>query len=89
MPNDSIGYRRNIIKISPNRVTVLWLCAIFVLISTTFIGAWIGYILFGGFNEMSYWFAFFVDLFVCSLTGWLTIVIQENAQDIKIKIIKE
>jgi hypothetical protein len=89
MSDDSIGLRRNIVKISPNRVTALWLCAIFILVSATFVGTWIGYLLFGGFTEMAYWFAFFLDLFVCSAIGWFTIIIQENAQDIKIKIIKE
>jgi hypothetical protein len=89
MTEESIGLRRNIIKISPNRVTALWLCAVLILTSATFVGMWTGYILFGGFTEMTYWFAFFTDLFICGMIGWFTIVIQENAQDIKIKIIRE
>ena len=85
----SIGLRRDVIKTTPNRVTALWLFGIFILTSVSFIGTWIGYLLFGGFTDMAYWFGFFIVLFVSSLIGWFTIIIQENAMDLKIKVIKE
>jgi zinc transporter ZupT len=84
-----IGVSRTVIKTTPNRVTALWLFGIFILASVTFIGTWIGYFLFGGFTEMAYWFGFFAALLVSSVVGWFTIVIQENAQDIKVKIVRE
>jgi hypothetical protein len=87
--HDSIGLRRDVLKPTPNRVTALWLFGIFILASVTFIGVWIGYFLFGGFTDLTYWFGFFVALFVSSVIGWFTIIIQENAQDIKVKIIRQ
>jgi hypothetical protein len=87
--HNSIGLRRDVIKTTPNRVTALWLFGIFILASVTYIGTWIGYFLFGGFTDLTYWFGFFVVLFVSSTIGWFTIVIQENAQDIKVKIIQQ
>jgi hypothetical protein len=87
--HDSIGLRRDVIKTTPNRVTALWLFGVFILASVSFIGTWIGYFLFGGFTELAYWFGFFVVLCVSSVVGWFTIIIQENAQDIKVKIVRE
>ena len=87
--NSSIGIRKDVIKTTPNRVTALWLFGIFILISVSFIGAWIGFFLFRGFTDVAYCFGFFVVLFVSSVIGWFTIVIQENATDLKIKVIKE
>jgi hypothetical protein len=86
--HNSIGLRRDVIKTTPNRVTALWLFGIFILASMAYIGTWIGYFLFGGFTDLAYCFGFFVVLFVSSVIGWFTIVIQENAQDIKVKIVR-
>jgi uncharacterized membrane protein len=85
----SIGLRRDVIKTTPNRVTALWLFGIFILTSVSFVGTWIGYLLFGGFTDIAYCFGFFIVLFVSSVIGWFTIIIQENAQDIKVKIVRE
>jgi len=87
--NETIGVRRNVIKTTPNRMTALWIFGTFIIVSAAFVGAWIGYLLFGGFTELTYWFAFAIVLLISSLVGWFTIIIQENAQDLKIKIIKD
>jgi hypothetical protein len=85
----SIGLRRDVIKTTPNRVTALWLFGIFILASVCFIGTWIGFFLFGGFTDLAYCFGFFVTLLVSSVIGWFTIIIQENATDLKVKIVRE
>jgi zinc transporter ZupT len=87
--HEGIGVSRNVIKTTPNRVTALWLFGVFMVASVTFIGTWIGYFLFGGFTDVAYCFGFGVTLLVCSIVGWFTIIIQENAQDIKVKIVKQ
>ena len=89
LKHEPIGVSRNVIKTTPNRVTALWIFGIFIVASVTFIGTWIGYFLFGGFTDTAYYFGFCVTLLVCSVVGWFTIVIQENAQDIKVKIVRE
>ena len=88
-PNQNIGVSRNVIKTTPNRVTALWLFAVFTIASAAFVGTWLGYFLFGGFTDLAYYFGFCVTLFVCSVIGWFTIVIQESSQSLKINIIKE
>jgi zinc transporter ZupT len=87
--HEGIGVSRNVIKTTPNRVTALWLFGIFITASVAFVGTWFGYFLFGGFNDLSYAFGFGVTLFVCSVVGWFTIIIQENAAEFKIKIVKQ
>ena len=87
--HNSIGLRRDVIKTTPNRVTALWLFGICILAAAAFVGTWLGYFLFGGFTDVAYLFGFFVALFTGSIVGWFTIVVQENAQDIKVKIVRE
>jgi len=87
--HEPIGVSRTVIKTTPNRVTALWLFGVFMVASVAFIGTWIGYFLFGGFTDVAYCFGFGMTLLVCSVVGWFTIIIQENAQDIKVKIVKE
>lgn len=87
--SNSIGLRKDVIKTTPNRVTALWLFGIFILVSVSFIGTWIGYFLFRGFTDLAYCFGFFVALSVSSVIGWFTIVIQESRQNISIKVIRE
>jgi hypothetical protein len=87
--HEPIGVSRNVIKTTPNRVTALWVFGIFIIASVAFIGTWFGVFLFGGFTDMAYAFGFGVTLAVCSAIGWFTIIIQENAQDIKVKIVRE
>jgi ABC-type multidrug transport system permease subunit len=87
--DNSLGIRRDVIKTTPNRITALWLFGIFILASAAFIGVWLGFFLFGGFIDVAYYFGFAVVLLVSSVIGWFTIVIQENAQDIKVKIVRE
>lgn len=86
---EPIGVSRTVIKTTPNRLTALWLFGIFMAASVAFIGTWIGFFLFGGFTDVAYCFGFAITLCVCSVVGWFTIIIQENAQDFKIKIIKQ
>jgi zinc transporter ZupT len=88
-PHEPIGVSRNVIKMTPNRLTALWLFGTFIIASVAFVSTWIGYFLFGGFTDLTYAFGFGVTLFVCSMIGWFTIIIQENAQDLKIKIIHQ
>lgn len=89
-PNrDSIGLRRDVIKTTPNRVTALWLFGILILTATVFVGTWIGYFLFGGFTDLAYWFGFFVTLLVSSVIGWFTIILQENAVNLRVKVVRE
>ena len=87
--HEPIGVSRTVIKTTPNRVTALWLFGIFIVASVAFVGTWIGYFLFGGFTDVAYLFGFAVTLFACGVVGWFTIIIQENAQDIKVKIVKQ
>jgi hypothetical protein len=87
--HEPIGVSRNVIKTTPSRVTALWLFGIFIIASAAFVGTWFGYFLFGGFTDLAYAFGFGVTLFACSVVGWFTIIIQENGQDLKIKIIKQ
>jgi ABC-type methionine transport system permease subunit len=87
--SDEIGVRRNVIKTTPDRVTALWLSMIFIIGSAAFIGTWIGYFLFGGFCDLAYTFGFGSTVFVCSVVVWFTIIIQENSQDLHVKIVKE
>lgn len=87
--HDPVGVRRDVIKTTPDRVTALWLFGIFILGSVAFVSTWIGYFLFGGFVEQAYWFGLAATLFVGSVIGWFTIIIQENAQDIKVKIVRQ
>jgi len=89
LSKEAVGVSRNVIKTTPSRVTTLWLFGVFIIASVAFIGTWFGYFLFGGFTDLAYFFGFGVTLFVCSTIGWFTIIIQENAQDIKVKIVKE
>ena len=84
-----IGVQRNVIKTTPKRVTALWLFGTFIMASVAFIGTWIGYFLFSGFSDLAYWFGFFVVLFTCSMVGWFTIILQENAQNVSIKVVRE
>jgi zinc transporter ZupT len=86
---EGIGVSRNVIKTTPSRVTALWLFGIFMMASVVFVGTWFGYFLFGGFNDLAYMFGFGVTAFVGSVVGWFTIVLQENAQNVQIKVIKE
>ncbi len=82
--------RRDMLKTSPNRVTALWLLGIFILVSTVFVGVAIGHAIFGSFNDiMAYWFGFFFTLLIGSIVGWFTIVLQDNAQDIQIKVVQQ
>jgi hypothetical protein len=87
--HDSIGLRRDVIKTTPNRVTALWLFGIFILASATFVGVQIGIYLNGGLTDVAYWFGFFFVLGVSSIVGFLTIVIQEGGQSVRIKIVRE
>ncbi len=87
--HEPIGVSRNVIKTTPNRVTALWLFGVFMVASVAFVGTWIGYCLFGGFTDTAYLFGFGVTFLMCSVVGWFTIIIQENAQDIKVKIVRE
>jgi hypothetical protein len=38
---------------------------------------------------MAYWFGFFFTLLIGSIVGWFTIVLQDNAQDIQIKVVQQ
>jgi len=87
--HDPIGVQRNVIKTTPNRITALWLFGIFILASATYVGVQIGNYLSGIAVTDPYWFGFFVALGVSSVVGWFTITLQENAQDFKIKIVRE
>lgn len=87
--HEPIGVSRNVIKTTPTRVTALWMFGVFIMASVAFVGTWVGYFLFGGFNDLAYCFGFGMTLFVCSVIGWFTIIIQENAQDIKVKIVRQ
>jgi ABC-type multidrug transport system permease subunit len=85
---EPVGVSRNVIKTTPNRITALWLFGIFIIASTVFCGTWFGAFLFGGLTDMAYGFGFAVTLCIWSVIGWFTIVLQDNAQDIKVKIIQ-
>lgn len=87
--HDSVGVRRDVIKTTPDRVTALWLFGIFILGSVAFVSTWIGYFLFGGFVEQAYWFGLAATLFIGSVIGWFTIIIQESSSVFKIRVIKE
>lgn len=86
---DSFKIKRNIIKDTPNRVTALWLFGVFILVSSVFVGVSIGHMIFGlAEDAMAYWFGLFFTMLVGAVLGWFTIVIQENAQDIQIKVVQ-
>ena len=86
---DSFKIKRNIIKDTPNRVTALWLFAVFILVSSVFIGVSIGHMIFGLAEDiMAYWFGLFFTLLIGAVLGWFTIIIQENAQDIQIRVVQ-
>ena len=87
--HNPVGVSRNVIKTTPSRITALWLFGIFILMSASFIGVQIGIYLNGGLTDMAYWDGLFFVLGVSSVIGFLTIVIQENATDLRIKIVKE
>jgi ABC-type multidrug transport system permease subunit len=87
--HDPVGVSRNVIKTTPNRITALWLFGIFILASATFIGVQIGIFLNGGLTDAAYWDGLFTALGVASTVGFMTIVVQENGQDIKVKIVRE
>ncbi len=82
--------KRDVLKSSPNRVTAMFLFGVFILISSVFIGVSIGHWIFGvSDNTMAYWFGLFFTLLSGSVIGWFTIVLQENAQDIQIKVVQQ
>lgn len=87
--HEPIGVSRNVIKTTPKRVTALWLFGTFIIISSAFIGVQIGIFLNNGLTEMAYWDALFFVLGIGSVIGFLTIILQESAQDLHIKIVKE
>ncbi len=89
LQHDPMGISRNVIKTTPNRITAMLLFGIFIVASAVYIGVQIGNYLSGVPVTDPYWFALFVALGAGSVIGWFTIVIQENAQDIKVKIVRE
>jgi|FreactcultuFSWF8_1027224.scaffolds.fasta_scaffold00657_18 hypothetical protein len=87
--SDQFGIKRNVLKTTPRRLTALWLLGIFILTSSVFIGVHIGYALFGSLdNIMAYTFGFFFTLFTGSVIAWFTMALQENAQDIQIRVVQ-
>ena len=70
-------------------MTALWLFGVLFIVSMAYIGVEIGVYLNGGLSDMAYWFGMFFVIGVSSAIGFITIIIQENAQDIKVKIVKE
>lgn len=87
---EPLSIKRDVLKSSPNRVTAMFLFGIFIVVSSVFVGVCIGHWIFGASdNTMAYWFGLFFTLLSGSITGWFTIVLQENAQDIQLKVVQQ
>lgn len=87
---DPFGIKRDVLKSTPNRVTALWLFGAFALISLVYIGVSIGHLIYGEVNDtMAFTFGLFFTLGVGSVIGWFTIILQESAQDVQIKVVQQ
>jgi hypothetical protein len=88
--SDSFRIKRSVIKETPNRMTMRWFCGVFILISSVFVGVGLGHMIFGIADDaMAYWFGMFFTLLIGGVVGWFTIVLQENAQNIQIRVVQQ
>jgi hypothetical protein len=81
--------KRSVKKDTPDRVTALWLLGFFLILSIPYLGIWIGYFLYEDWGMWTYLFGLVFSLFVGGVIAWFTLIIQENAQDIQIRVVQQ
>ena len=88
--SEPIRIKRTVNRATPNKVTALWLLGIFIVGSALFIGIQIGNYFSGIFDpSMAYLVGVAFALLTCSVVAWFTMIIQENAQDIQIRVVQQ
>jgi len=68
---------------------LFWLFGIFVVLSSAFIGTYVGYVIFGGLAIMAYVFGFSFLLFVLGVLGIFTVILRRTVQEVTIKIVQD
>lgn len=87
-PREPFRIKRKTIKDTPNRVTALWIIGMLLFISVPSLGTLIGYYMFWDWGILTCFFALFFTLAVGLVIAWFTLIIQENAQDIQIRVVE-